>query len=59
MAVLAIPVEPLLGEAGRHVPAVGALHALNGLAICALAGWLLAATRGRQATHRAGPGSHR
>jgi hypothetical protein len=66
MAVLAIPVEPLLAEAGRHAPAVGALHALNGLAICALAGWLLAATRRRQADHRAdlgsnraGPGSHR
>jgi uncharacterized membrane protein YhaH (DUF805 family) len=59
MAILTIPVEPLLAEAGRHVPAVGALHALNGLAICALAGWLLAATRRRQANHRAGPGSHR
>lgn len=66
VAVLAIPVEPLLAEAGRHAPAVGALHALNGLAICALAGWLLAATRRRQADHRAdlgsnraGPGSHR
>jgi hypothetical protein len=59
MAVLAIPVEPLLGEVGRHAPAVGALHALSGLAICALAGWLLAATRRRQASHRAGPGSHR
>jgi len=59
MAILTIPVEPLLAEAGRHVPAVGALHALNGLAICALAGWLLAANRGRQASHRTGPGSYR
>jgi hypothetical protein len=59
MALLAIPVEPLLADAGRHVPAVGALHALNGLAICALAGWLLATIRRRQPNHRTAAGSRR
>jgi hypothetical protein len=49
LALLAIPVEPLLGEAGTRVPVVGALHALNGLVICALAGWLMAET-GRRRT---------
>jgi hypothetical protein len=50
LALLAIPVEPLLGEAGQHVPAVGALHAVTGLAIFALAGWLTgAAARQREA----------
>jgi hypothetical protein len=59
LAVLAIPVEPVLGEAGKHAPVIGALHALNGLAICALTGWLLVATRRRQAAHRGDPESHR
>ena len=59
LAVLAIPVEPLLGEAGKHAPVVGALHALNGLAICALTGWLLVATRRRRAAHRGDPEIHR
>lgn len=57
LALLAIPVEPLLGEAGQHVPAIGALHAVTGLAIFALAAWLTgaaarqweAATSGRSA----------
>jgi len=50
LALLAIPVEPLLGEAGQHVPAVGALHAVTGLAIFALAAWLAgAAARQREA----------
>jgi hypothetical protein len=50
LAVLAIPVEPLLSEAGQHVPAVGALHAVTGLALFALAGWLTgAAARQREA----------
>jgi len=50
LALLAIPVEPLLAGAGRHVPAVGALHAVTGLAIFALAGWLTgAAARQREA----------
>ena len=52
LALLAIPVEPLLGEAGQRVPAVGALHALNGLVICALTGWLLAETGRRRAAAR-------
>ena len=57
LAVLAIPVEPLLAEAGRRVPAVGTLHVLTGLAICALAGWLVAeSARRRSAARRpAGP----
>jgi hypothetical protein len=33
LALLAIPVEPLLGDAGTRVPLVGALHALNGIVI--------------------------
>lgn len=50
LALLAIPVEPLLGEAGRHFPAIGALHAAVGLAIFALAAWLTgAAARQREA----------
>ena len=46
-AVLALPVEPLLGDSGQHVPVLGALHALNGLAIAALTGWVT-----RQTIHR-------
>jgi predicted RND superfamily exporter protein len=53
LAVLAIPVEPLLGEAAQHVPALGALHALTGLAIFVLAGWLAGETgRHRAAAQR-------
>jgi hypothetical protein len=53
LALLAIPVEPLLSEAGRHVPAVGALHAVTGLAIFALAARLTgAAGRQREITRR-------
>ncbi len=53
LALLAIPVEPWLGEAGPRVPVLGALHALNGLVICALTGWLLAETGRRRAAARA------
>lgn len=53
LAVLAIPVEPLLGEAGQRIPVLGALHALNGLVICALTGWLMSQTsRRRKAVRR-------
>jgi hypothetical protein len=52
LALLAIPVEPLLGDAGTKVPAVGALHALNGIAICALAVWLVVETRHRREAAR-------
>lgn len=53
LALLAIPVEPLLAEAGRHFPAVGSLHAVTGLAIFALAAWLTGATtRQREAARR-------
>jgi 4-amino-4-deoxy-L-arabinose transferase-like glycosyltransferase len=52
LALLAIPGEPLLAEAGKRVPAVGALHALTGLAICVLAGWLTAETARRRAAAR-------
>lgn len=48
LAVLALVVEPLLGEAGVQVPVLGALHALNGLVICALTGWLMSETGRRQ-----------
>jgi uncharacterized BrkB/YihY/UPF0761 family membrane protein len=49
LAGLALIVEPLLGEGGARVPFLGALHALNGLIICALTGWLLSET-GRRRT---------
>jgi cytochrome b561 len=49
LAGLALIVEPLLGEGGTRVPFLGALHALNGLVICALAGWLLSETGRRRA----------
>jgi hypothetical protein len=48
LAVLAVPVQPLLGDSGQSVPAVGALHVLNGLVIFALVCWLTwETTRGR------------
>jgi hypothetical protein len=47
-AVLALPVEPLLGETGQHVPALGALHALNGLAMAALTGVVTRRTAHRE-----------
>jgi hypothetical protein len=49
LAVLTLPVEPVLGDTGQRFPVLGALHALTGLAICALSGWLLAETRRRRA----------
>jgi len=48
LAVLSLPVEPLLGDTGQRVPVLGALHALTGVAICALTGWLLAETGRRR-----------
>ena len=60
LALLGIPVEPLLGDAGTKVPAVGALHALTGIAICALAAWLMVETPpppgGGPAEHGSGRG---
>ena len=56
LAVLALIVEPLLGESGTRVPFLGALHALNGLVICALTGWLLSETARRRTAAKA---SHR
>lgn len=50
LAVLVIPVEPLLGEAGQRIPVLGALHALNGVAILALAGWLTGSTARRRSS---------
>jgi hypothetical protein len=52
LAVLALIVEPLLGEGGTRVPFLGALHALNGLVICALTGWLLSETGRRRTAAR-------
>jgi hypothetical protein len=49
LAVLALVAEPLLGEAGARVPFLGALHALNGLVICTLTGWLMSETGRRRA----------
>jgi hypothetical protein len=40
LAVLAVAVQPLLGAAGQHVSFLGGLHAINGLAIFGLTGWL-------------------
>lgn len=57
LAVLAIAVQPILGSTGQNVAALGALHALNGLVIFALAGWLTgAAGRRRAAARRSGAG---
>lgn len=36
LAVLSLPVEPVLGDTGQLVPVLGALHALNGLVICGI-----------------------
>ena len=52
VALLALPVEALLGDTGQHIPALGALHALNGLAIFALTGWLTGETVRRRAAAR-------
>lgn len=49
LAVLAVPVQSVLGEAGKMVPAVGALHGLNGVIIFALAAWLTVTTSRRRA----------
>lgn len=49
LALLALPVEPLLGDVSQHLPGLGALHALTGLAILALAGWLTGETARRRA----------
>jgi hypothetical protein len=54
LALLAIPVEPLLGEAGQRVPVLGALHALTGLAIFALAASLTGAVARRREAARVG-----
>jgi hypothetical protein len=55
LAVLAIAVQPLLGSAGQKAPVAGALHALNGLIIFALTGWLTAQTARRRAVARRTP----
>jgi cytochrome b561 len=52
LAVLAIPVQPLLGSVGQKAAALGALHALNGLIIFALTGWLTGETARRRAAAR-------
>lgn len=58
---LAVPVEPLLGEAGKHVPAAGALHALAGVSIATPLFRLLAetASRRRAATRPGAPRDYR
>lgn len=51
LAVLSVAVEPALGSGGTTVPVLGALHALNGLVIFVLAGWLTwETTRRRRAS---------
>jgi uncharacterized membrane protein YidH (DUF202 family) len=49
MAVLSAAAQPLLGEAGTHVPVIGALHALSGLIIFAATCWLTWETARRRA----------
>lgn len=49
LAVLAVPVQTVLGEVGTSVPAAGALHGLNGVIIFTLAGWLTVTTARRRA----------
>jgi membrane associated rhomboid family serine protease len=49
LVLLSVVVQPVLGDAGTHVPAFGALHGLNGLAIFAVAGWLTWETARRRA----------
>lgn len=49
LALLAVPVQSVLGEAGMHIPVIGALHALNGLVIFAVTGWLTWETARRRA----------
>jgi hypothetical protein len=49
-AVLAVLGQPLLGEGGTHVQALGSLHALNGLAITAALAWLTIETYHRKAS---------
>jgi uncharacterized membrane protein YidH (DUF202 family) len=49
LAVLALALQPVLGTAGTKVPAVGALHGLNALAITAVTGWLTRVTVRRKA----------
>lgn len=55
VAVLAIPVQPLLGSVGQKAAVLGALHALNGLIIFALTGWLTGETARRRAAARHSP----
>jgi hypothetical protein len=52
LAVLTVLGQPLLGEGGKHVPAVGSVHALNGLAIAAVLAWLTLETARRRAVTR-------
>jgi hypothetical protein len=49
LVVLAVAVQPALGDGGTHVPVLGALHALNGLLIFAVAGLLTRETARRRA----------
>jgi uncharacterized membrane protein YvlD (DUF360 family) len=49
LAVLSVAVQPTLGHVGKTVPVVGALHALNALAILAVTGWLTRETVRRRA----------
>jgi len=53
LAVLAVALQPVLGDTGKHAPVLGALHALNAVIILALACWLTAETRRRRAASQA------
>jgi hypothetical protein len=52
LVVLALAVQPILGGTGQNVPALGALHGLNGLVIFGLTGWLTGETARRRAAAR-------
>jgi cytochrome b561 len=53
LAALSVAVEPALGSGGTTIPVLGALHALNGLAILALTGRLTWETNQRRRTNAA------
>lgn len=52
LAVLTVVLQPVLGEGGLHVPAIGALHGLNGLVIFVVASLLTMDTHRRRAVIR-------
>lgn len=56
LVLTTLVLQPALGEGGLHVPAIGALHGLNGLVIFLVAGWLTLDTHRRRALSRGSAG---